>query len=342
MTISTIPNQTIVVSLRPLRNLLISLLSCSFGQSLVAGPPLAVGLTMDKGAPELRISGSSGQLIRVEYRTSWLNSTPWQVLTNIQLTQATMSFVDRTTLPVPMRFYRLSASVASPFSPIVFLMGSPATEDGRDFDEGPQTLVTLTKAFSMGQHEVTQGEYLAVMGSNPSAATGDTNRPVEQVSWDDAQSYCLKLTALEVAAGRIPPTSLYRLPTEAEWESAARAGSTNRFSFGDDPDYVHLGEHAWFAANSDGTPHPVATKQSNPSGLYDMAGNVWEWCQDWYGSYPGGTRTDPTGPASGIERVIRGGSYYYDGWLCRSAARNAFRPGTRSPQIGFRVVFASN
>jgi formylglycine-generating enzyme required for sulfatase activity len=297
---------------------------------------------MDKGSPALRISGSSGQSIRIEYRTSWLSSTPWQVLTNIQLNQTTMSFVDRTALKDSIRFYRLSASVASPFSPIVFLMGSPATEEGRDFDEGPQTLVTLTKAFSMGQREVTQGEYLAVMGSNPSAATGDTNRPVEQVSWNDAQSYCVKLTALEVAAGRIPQTSFYRLPTEAEWESAARAGSTNRFSFGDDPDYVQLGEYAWFAANSDGTPHPVATKRPDPSGLYDMAGNVWEWCQDWYGSYPGGTQTNPTGLASGIERVVRGGSYYYDGWLDRSAARNAFRPGTRSPQIGFRVVLAPN
>jgi formylglycine-generating enzyme required for sulfatase activity len=180
------------------------------------------------------------------------------------------------------------------------------------------------------------------MGSNPSAAAGDTNRPVERVSWDDAQSYCVKLTTLEVTAGRIPPTSRYRLPTEAEWECAARAGSTNRFSFGDDPNYVQLGGYAWFAANSDGITHPVAASKPNAWGLYDMAGNVWEWCQDWYSSYPGGTRTNPTGPASGTQRVVRGGSYYYDGWLSRSAARNAFGPSTRSPQIGFRVVLAPN
>jgi formylglycine-generating enzyme required for sulfatase activity len=342
MSTSTILNQVIARRLQLAWTLLITLLFWSTGESLAGDLPLTLAVTMDQGSPNLKITGSTGQSLQVQYRTTWNASTPWQVLTNVLLDQTTTAIVDLTAPLDPTRFYRLSAGLASPFSPAVFFMGSPATEEGRDFDEGPQTLVTLTKELRMGQHEVTQGEYLAIMGSNPSAATGDTNRPVEQVSWDNAQSYCVKLTAREVAAGRILPTFRYRLPTEAEWECAARAGSTNRFSFGDDLNYVDLGEYAWFAANSDGIPHPVATKESNAWGLYDMAGNVWEWCQDWYSSYPGGTLTDPTGPASGIERVVRGGSYYYDGWLGRSATRNAFRPSTRSPQIGFRVVLAPN
>jgi len=341
MSTSTITNQIMAHRLRPVWILLLTHLFGSAGESLAGDLPLAVAVTMNQGSPNLRITGSVGQSVQVQFRTTLSASTPWQVLTNVLLNQSTAFIVDMTA-PNPTRFYRVSAGLLSPFSPAVFLMGSQATEVGRDFDEGPQTLVTLTEALTMGQHEVTQGEYLAVMGSNPSAATGDLNRPVEQVSWDDAQSYCIKLTALEVAAGRIPQTSRYRLPTEAEWECAARAGSTNRFSFGDDPNYLQLSEYAWFAANSAEIPHPVATKKSNAWGLFDMSGNVWEWCQDWYGSYPGGIRTNPTGPATGIERVVRGGSYYYDGWLGRNATRNAFRPSTRSPQIGFRVVLAPN
>jgi Sulfatase-modifying factor enzyme 1 len=340
MSTSTILKHVMARWLQPVWAFLITLLFWNAGESLAADPTLAMAVTLDQGSPKLLITGSSGQSVQVQYRTTLSASTPWQVLTNVVLNQTTTSIVDLTASADLTRFYRLSAGLASPFSPAIFLMGSPATEEGRDFDEGPQTLVTLTKVLTMGRHEVTQAEYLAVMGSNPSAAIGDMNRPAEQVSWADAQSYCVKFTALEVAAGRIPPTSRYRLPTEAEWECAARAGSTNRFSFGDDPDYVDLGDFAWFTANSDGITHPVATRKPNAWGLYDMGGNVWEWCQDWYSSYPGGTLIDPTGPVSGIERVVRGGSYYYDGWLGRSATRNAFRPSSRSPQIGFRVVLA--
>ncbi|MBI4325893.1 MAG: formylglycine-generating enzyme family protein, partial [Chloroflexi bacterium] len=180
-----------------------------------------------------------------------------------------------------------------------FLMGSPAGEQDRESDEGPQTLVTLSRGFWIGQHEVTQGEYLAVMGSNPSRFTGDLSRPVEQVSWSEATNYCGKLTEQERAAGRLPGGWVYRLPTKAEWEYAARAGTTTRFSFGDDPGYTILGEYSWFAGNSGSSTHAVQSKRPNLRGLYDMQGNVWEWCWDRYVAWlPGGSLTDPAGPAT--------------------------------------------
>jgi eukaryotic-like serine/threonine-protein kinase len=167
--------------------------------------------------------------------------------------------------------------------PGTFLIGSPEDEVDRSENEGPQTQVTLTQGFWMGKHEVTQGEYLAVVGSNPSYFNGvqgetdygtDLNRPVESVSWDDAVAYCAALTARERAAGRAPMSYAYRLPTEAEWEYACRAGTTTRFSYGDDPGYTHLRDYAWYEGNSERQTHPVGQKLPNPWGLYDMHGNV--------------------------------------------------------------------
>ena len=192
----------------------------------------------------------------------------------------------------------------------------------------------------MGKHEVTQGEYLDVMGSNPSYFKGDTNRPVEQVSWVDATNFCARLTARERAAGRLGASDVYRLPTEAEWEYGARAGSTTRFSYGDDPGYVKLGDYAWFSGNSGSTTHPVGLKLPNAWGLHDMSGNVWEWCLDWYGSYPGGSLTDPRGPDTGSNRVDRGGGWGGGGRGCRSAYRNGDTPDSRNGDLGFRVVLA--
>jgi formylglycine-generating enzyme required for sulfatase activity len=220
-------------------------------------------------------------------------------------------------------------------------MGSPATEQDRFGNEAPQTVVTLTKGFWMGKYEVTQGEYLAVVGGNPSRFTGDPNRPVEQLSWTDATNYCARLTAQERAAGRLPAGWAYRLPTEAEWEYAARAGTTTRFSYGDDPGYGQLGGYAWYLSNSGGTTHPVGEKQPNPWGLYDMSGNVWEWCSDWYATYPGGSVTDPVGPGSGSFRVLRGGGCYVGGLDCRSANRDDLAPDFRRYYVGFRAVLAA-
>src|SRR5205085_1896495 len=163
----------------------------------------------------------------------------------------------------------------------------------------------------IGKYEMTQREYQAVVGSTPSQFPGDLNRPVETVSCLDATNYCALLTQQELAAGRIPPGSHYRLPTEAEWECAARAGTSTRFYYGDDPGLTGLTNHAWYGANSGFKPQPVGLKLPNVWGLYDMEGNVWEWCQDWYGPYPGGSTTDPQGPASNAIgfKVIRGGAW---------------------------------
>jgi formylglycine-generating enzyme required for sulfatase activity len=217
-------------------------------------------------------------------------------------------------------------------------MGSPSTEQDRVTDEGPQTVVTLTRGLWMGRYEVTQGEYLAVMGDNPSTFTTDLNLPVDHVSWEDATNYCATLTRRERSAGRLPAGWAYRLPTEAEWEYAARAGTTTRSSFGDDPSYSQLGNSAWFWSNSVSQTRPVGQMQANPWGLYDAHGNVWEWWVDWYGAYAGGAVTDPMGANTGSYRVFRDGSWNGDGQLCRSARRNWDGPSNRYYDLGLRVV----
>jgi len=257
-----------------------------------------------------------------------------------------INFTDTNSRFAPQKFYR-----ALPFSPpanLVFIppntfsMGSPDSEPGRNLNEGPQTTVTLTRGFWIGKFEVTQGEYLAVTGSNPSVFPGNLNRPVSSVSWLDATNYCWLLTQRERAAGRIPAGSQYRLPTEAEWECAARAGTTTRFSYGDDPDYSSLTNHAWISSNANLMTQPVGQKLPNPWGLYDMEGNVWEWCQDWFGALPGGVQTDPTGPTSNSNgwKVMRGGAYDYPDSSCRSAARLFFAvsPFLTDSDLGFRIV----
>jgi formylglycine-generating enzyme required for sulfatase activity len=236
-----------------------------------------------------------------------------------------------------------------------FVMGSPPTEVGRFAWEGPQTLVTLTNTFLMGKCEVTQGEYKALMTVNPSYFSGVSNRPVEQVSWDDAQEYCRRLTTGQRQAGCLPPGWVYRLPTDAEWEYACRAGTTTPFSVGPDlvsgvanfdgyyEYYGGIGEvynpngvHLWKTA-------AVGGYAPNPWGLCDMHGNVWEWCQDWWSAaLPGGSVTNPIGPAAGTEHVFRGGCWYNDGRFCRSAYRLHGLSANRSNDLGFRVVLAPN
>jgi formylglycine-generating enzyme required for sulfatase activity len=196
----------------------------------------------------------------------------------------------------------------------------------------------------MGHHLVTQGEYQSVVGFNPSSFTGDLNLPVESVTWSDATNYCGLLTQGERAAGRLPAGWEYRLPTNAEWEYACRALTTTRSYWGDDLGHTNVGNFAWYDANSDNQLHPVGQKTANPWGLVDMQGNLWQWCQDWFDEYPGGSVTDPQGPATGIwsTRVGRGGSWYDDPTWCRSAARYDFPPTNPNypAMVGFRVVLA--
>ena len=215
-----------------------------------------------------------------------------------------------------------------------FMMGFQATEAARE-DYEPQHRVSITKPFYMGVTEVTQEQYQKVMGTNPSEFKGPQN-PVETVRWTDAVEFCRKLSAMpaEKAAGRV-----YRLPTEAEWEYACRAGTKTTYGFGDVAS--GLGAYGWFEGNSDSKPHPVGEKKPNAWGLYDMHGNVWEWCQDRYGEYPSGSATDPTGATSGSVRVFRGGGWRDGAGGCRSALRFRFTPGIRSSILGFRVLRSS-
>ena len=299
--------------------------------------------------PLLTILGSPGDTNRIEYVNAFGDTNVWIPLTNVVLSSGREEFYDRISPPGAKRFYRAvlvgAGALPSPAGFVWlpggrFTMGSPESEQDRNSDEGPQTAVTLNRGFYMGQYEVTQGQYLDVMGSNPSSFTGDSNRPVEQVTWHDATNYCGKLTERERLAGRLPAGRAYRLPTEAEWEYAARAGTTNRFSFGNDPGYTQLGNYAWYDGNSGNTTHAVGGKLPNRWGLYDMHGNVWEWCWDWYGAYPGGSVTDPKGPATGSNRVVRGGSWGSLAGFCRSAFRICNYPGSGDFVIGFRVVLA--
>jgi len=154
---------------------------------------------------------------------------------------------------------------------------------------------------------------------------------VETVSWDEAMAFCRKLTERERAAGRLPAGHSYTLPTEAQREYACRAGTTGRYA-------GELNAIAWFSGNSDEKAQPVARKQPNAWGFYDLQGNIWEWCRDWYGHYPSEPVTDPTGPANGSQRVYRGGAWFHSADLCRSAYRYRMEPSYRGSLLGFRIA----
>ncbi len=220
-----------------------------------------------------------------------------------------------------------------------FVMGD---DDGAD-DERPAHRVRVGP-FYMDRYEVTQKAYTEVMGTNPSKSKGPS-RPVERLSWYAAIKYC---NARSQRDGLRPCYDLqalacdfgadgYRLPTEAEWEYACRAGAAGRYSFGSDP--RPLARHAWFKANADKATHPVGQKRPNSWGLYDMHGNVWEWCNDWYdeGRYRQGQEKDPRGPASGQERVLRGGSFRSTAERCRSASRHSETPGFADVCFGYEA-----
>ncbi|MBO7524844.1 MAG: formylglycine-generating enzyme family protein, partial [Verrucomicrobia bacterium] len=192
-----------------------------------------------------------------------------------------------------------------------FIMGSPEDEPGRQSNE-VQHQVTLTQDYWMGKYEVTQAQYEAIMGTNPSDFKG-ADRPVEMVSWNDAMEFCKKLTEIEKAAGRLPGGYEYTLPTEAQWEYACRAGTTTALNSGknlsDTKQCPEMDEVGWYGYNSDKTTHPVGEKKPNAWGLYDMHGNVYEWCLERYGNYPTSAVTDHTGASTGSYRVLRGGSW---------------------------------
>ena len=218
-------------------------------------------------------------------------------------------------------------------------MGSPSNEPGRDSDEGPQHQVRLTRPFYMQTTEVTQAQWETVMGNNPSYFSGCPTCPVENVSWNDVQEFITKMNARGEGT--------YSLPTEARWEYAARAGSTTAFYNGDitelecgyDPNLDAIG---WYCYNSGSKTHAVAGKAPNAWGLYDMSGNVWEWCSDWFASdyYSNSPPDDPQGPSTGASRVFRGGSWLISARRCRSADRDYGPPDSRPSYFGFRLALS--
>ncbi|MDR1493276.1 MAG: formylglycine-generating enzyme family protein [Planctomycetaceae bacterium] len=217
-----------------------------------------------------------------------------------------------------------------------FKIGSPSDESNRGNDE-KQHEATLTHGFWMGETEVTQEQWESVMGNNPSHFKGG-QLPVESVSWNDCQDYIKKLNDLVSSDYR------FSLPTETQWEYVCRAGTTTVYSFGDSRE--ELKEYAWFGAyhvedglkaSSEKTTNVVGQKKSNVWGLYDMHGNVWEWCNDWYGDYPSGSVTNPTGATSGSDRVVRGGGGNNGARCCRSAFRSYSAPDDRLNSLGLRL-----
>jgi formylglycine-generating enzyme required for sulfatase activity len=226
--------------------------------------------------------------------------------------------------------------------PGTFAMGSPSSETGRGGDE-TQHQVTLTNGFYLGKYELTQAQYETVMNGNseglsakPSEWPNNDDRPVEKVSWNDAQVFLTRLNSIEQTAGRLPNGWQYVLPTEAEWEYACRAGTTTAYSWGNDINASHAN---WNHGADPNQTTDVGQYAANPWGFYDMHGNVWEWTFDWKANYPGGAQTDPEGSASGSYRVTRGGSWLYSGTNLRSARRSGNTPGDRNSPLGFRVGF---
>ena len=210
-----------------------------------------------------------------------------------------------------------------------FMMGATSEMQNPWDDEKPVREVILTNDYYIGKYEVTQSLWQAVMGTNPSYFKGD-NLPVEQVSWDNCLEFISKLNSL---TGR-----KFRLPTEAEWEYAARGGRKSRgYQYSGS---FNISDVAWYNGNSGNKIHPVGMKQANELGVYDMSGNVCEWCQDWYGSYVSSSQTNPLGANSGSFRVCRGGSWYFDTGNCRSSFRSRGNPDTRSRYLGFRLVLS--
>jgi formylglycine-generating enzyme required for sulfatase activity len=248
-----------------------------------------------------------------------------ELLLDVRLTPLVSEPLPSTPLPGPLpaldKLWVNRLGIEFVLIPVgTFAMGSEA--------QGAVHQVTLSQPFYMSRYAVTQAQWIAVMRKNSSRFQGE-HHPVENVSWEDVQEFIRWLNARE--GGK-----QYRLPTEAEWEYAARAGSMTIYSSGDD--VSQLGEHAWYATSAGGVTHPVGQLRPNAWGLYDMYGNVWEWVQDWYGAYPTEAVTDPQGPSLGSIRVLRGGSWRSGSKDCRSANRLYAEPGSRSDSIGFRLL----
>lgn len=331
--------------------------------------PPAFGLRLEVVNQELRLRMSQltdeGSLFL--YRTADLSADPYAasvvLQTNISSGEGVLMTMPLAELMPVQQFYfagfwpRFNPGTNLAYIPAgSFVMGSPVAEPARYPTEGPQTTVIISRGFWMGRHEVTQGEFDELLGRNPSHFIGNPRRPVEQVEWHEAMAYCDTLTSREQGAGRLPAGYVYRLPTEAEWEYACRAGTSSAFQQGDALrsgmanfqgtfEYPPCGDQTDHCPNPAGVflgeTAPVGSYAPNAWGLHDMHGNVYEWCADWWGeSLPGGSVTDPSGPAETAPKVIRGGGWQSFAADCRSASRLDSNPIHGNYDVGFRVVLA--
>jgi formylglycine-generating enzyme required for sulfatase activity len=228
-------------------------------------------------------------------------------------------------------------SVGMEFVPVpvgTFTMGGDPVAEQADENERPRHKVAFENPFLIGKYTVTQSQWQAIMETNPSHFK-ETGRPVEMVSYEDAGLFVDRLNHKE-------DTHTYRLPTEAQWEYAARAGSQSTYCFGSER--MKLGKYAWFRKNSAEATHPVGLLLPNEWGIHDMHGNVHEWCADWFDRnyYAGSPLNDPRGPEKGLARTLRGGDWGSEEWYCRCAIRSLSSPDRRSPRVGFRVVILTD
>jgi formylglycine-generating enzyme required for sulfatase activity len=318
-----------------------------------------LGVQRAGGSAQLRISGDIGSPLTIQYASGLSPTNQWSPLTNFTLLSSPSFVVDPSGMTNRARFYRVVITAPTNLNWVpagTFRMGSPTNELGRISLSETQHAVTLTRGFYVARYLMTQTNYQSLINTNPSGfrTNGVTmNWPVESVSWNDATNYCRKLTQQERAAGRIFADWIYRLPTEAEWEYACRAGTTNAFYYGTNltSGLANFDGQYEYYAGAATTNNPngifvnrtttVGSYQPNARGLYDMAGNVWEWCQDWFGSFTTNSVMDPLGPGTGSARVFRGGTLNSQGSDCRSARRNSYDPSGAFNTIGFRIVLAA-
>jgi formylglycine-generating enzyme required for sulfatase activity len=306
--------------------------------------PPAIRVRVNAAGLWLSWSGIPGDSFQVQSCPSL--DAPWSPLPAEIVTNG-YAFACVTPLPAHTCFYRVQrvSRLQLPDSmvwipPGSFLMGTAADDPHRTADELAQFSVTFTRGFWIGRHEVTQSEYQNLLCANPAAFRTNLENPVEKVSWAEAVEYCRRLTEREQQAGRLPADYAYRLPTEAEWEYATRAGSLHQFTFGDD--FAALAQYGWYSTNSGGNPHPVGALLPNAWGLQDVHGNVLEWCWDWINPAPAGSVTNFCGTTNGLYRVARGGHWSSPWTHCRCGWRQRYLavPATRQSYLGFRVVLA--
>jgi formylglycine-generating enzyme required for sulfatase activity len=293
----------------------------------------------------LKWQGVRGDQFQVQSKTN-LAEAAWTPLSSQVITNGTgFSAIEDGLTQQEARYYRVRRfpRLQVPDSmiyipPGTFLMGTPATDPNKTPNELPRFQVTLTRGFWINQFEVTQSEYQNLTCSNPATFTGDLERPIDNVSWRNAMDYCAQLTQQERQAQRLPDGYVYRLPTEAEWEYAARAGTTNSFSFGDDQS--QLSSYGWYDGDSLGTTHKVGQLQPNAWGLRDVHGNVFEWCWDWINAVPTQPVTDYRGLTNGIYHAIRGGASSFPWVDCRSSWRIGYSAASTPSDLGLRIVLA--